>query len=131
MQDVIKYGLTGFVRGVLNGKADVSRFNLEKLYQYAVMYAQNGILTSVLDHAKEKDLNLVQPHSGYGSFNPLFFALKDQRSDFQQFKFLVQLGGDIHSTDMVGNTMLHLLYQGVNNLGQKELQILDYLLNRG
>jgi len=119
------------VRAILNGKASLSRFNLEKFYQYAVMYSQNGILTSVIDHAKEKDIVLMQQHSGYGSFNPLFFALKDQKSDFQQFKFLVQLGGDIHSVDMVGNNMLHLLYQGVNSLGQKELQILDYLLNRG
>ena len=91
---------------------------MEKFYQYAVMYCQNGILTSVIDHAKEKDIVLMQQHSGYGSFNPLFFALKDQKSDFQQFKFLVQLGGDIHSVDMVGNNMLHLLYQGINNLGQ-------------
>jgi len=131
IQEIVKYGLLGFVRGVLEGKAHVSRFILEKIYQYSVMHYQNDILTTVIEHGKDKEIMLIQNHSGYGSFNPLFFALKDPKIDSAQFKFLVQLGGDIHSVDMVGNNLLHILYQGLNMSGQKELQVLEFLLSRG
>jgi Leucine rich repeat len=131
IQEAVKFGLTGFLRGIIHSKAELSRFNLEKIYQYSVMYCQNGILNMAVEYAKDRDIQLIQNHLGYGSFNPLFFALKDPKSDFAQFKFLVQLGADIHSVDTVGNNMIHALYQNLNTSGQKELQILELLLARG